>query len=93
MICHGLGYLFILTGSNILNTIMFHRDSEFEATAAPLGCCITMIMSQRLVIHPYTCHYSRVHECTAETSVFSRDALESSQFGRSFSTQPSQDTV
>jgi len=85
MIRHGLAYFLVLTGANIVNAVIFSRNSEYEAAGAPLGCCVTMIMSQKLLTDVYTWRY--LNRCGVETVNFSRDVLDSSQFGRTLRTQ------
>jgi len=77
MIHHGLAYFFVLTGANTLNAIIFSQNSEYDSAAAPLGCCVTMIMSQRLLTHVFTCRY--LGGCGPEPVDLSYDAPDISQ--------------
>lgn len=48
----GIGYLIVLTGSNILNIVLYHEsDVQTQSAGASIGYAVTWIMSQRILIH------------------------------------------
>lgn len=48
----GIGYLVVLTGSNILNIVMYREsDVQTQSAGASVGYAVTWIMSQRILIH------------------------------------------
>ncbi|KAH7926260.1 hypothetical protein BV22DRAFT_1033078 [Leucogyrophana mollusca] len=58
MIYDGLGYFVVLTGSNVLNLILYRASDEalqrsraYPIDSASLGYAVTWIMSQRILIH------------------------------------------
>lgn len=52
LIYDGIGYFVVLTGSNILNIILYHTsDIKTQAAGASIGFVVIWIMSQRILIH------------------------------------------
>lgn len=52
LIYDGIGYFVVLTGSNILNIILYHTsDIQTQAAGASIGFAVIWIMSQRILIH------------------------------------------
>ncbi|KAG1767318.1 hypothetical protein EV702DRAFT_1203796 [Suillus placidus] len=52
LIYDGIGYFVVLTGSNILNIILYHTsDIKTQAAGASIGFAVIWIMSQRILIH------------------------------------------
>lgn len=52
LIYDGIGYLIVLTGSNILNIVLYHEsDVQTQSAGASIGYAVTWIMSQRILIH------------------------------------------
>ncbi|PPQ77209.1 hypothetical protein CVT25_011055 [Psilocybe cyanescens] len=62
MLYDGLGYLFVLTGINIFNLILFKTSQDIQTAASSLGYCVSWIMSQRLLIHLYDASRERREE-------------------------------
>lgn len=52
LIYDGIGYFVVLTGSNILNIVLYHTsDIQTQAAGASIGFAVIWIMSQRILIH------------------------------------------
>jgi len=52
MLLDGLGYWVVLTGTNILNLILYRATNNFiRSSAASFGYAVIWIMSQKLLIH------------------------------------------
>lgn len=52
LIYDGIGYFVVLTGSNILNIILYHTsDIQTQSAGASIGFAVIWIMSQRILIH------------------------------------------
>ncbi|KZT70439.1 hypothetical protein DAEQUDRAFT_810617 [Daedalea quercina L-15889] len=52
MLYDGLGYFVVLTGSNILNVVVYRTsDTRTQSSCAVVGEAVTWIMSQKLLIH------------------------------------------
>ncbi|KAA1473047.1 hypothetical protein DENSPDRAFT_881736 [Dentipellis sp. KUC8613] len=52
MLYDGLWYFVVLTGSNVLNVILYRgNDESLQSSGASLGYAVTWIMSQRILIH------------------------------------------
>ncbi|KAG1815254.1 uncharacterized protein BJ212DRAFT_1300399 [Suillus subaureus] len=57
LIYDGIGYFVVLTGSNILNIVLYHtsniqtQDCSQGTTRASIGFAVIWIMSQRILIH------------------------------------------
>ncbi|KAG1767320.1 hypothetical protein EV702DRAFT_756505 [Suillus placidus] len=52
LIFDGIGYLVVLTGSNILNIVLYRAsDVQTQASGASIGYAVTWIMSQQILIH------------------------------------------
>jgi hypothetical protein len=48
----GIGYLVVLTGSNILNIVLYRESNvQTQSAGASIGYAVTWIMSQRILIH------------------------------------------
>lgn len=48
----GIGYLVVLTGSNVLNIVLYREsDIQTQSAGASIGYAVTWIMSQRILIH------------------------------------------
>lgn len=52
LIYDGIGYFVVLTGSNILNIVLYHTSNiQTQAAGASIGFAVIWIMSQRILIH------------------------------------------
>ncbi|KAG1785751.1 uncharacterized protein HD556DRAFT_95771 [Suillus plorans] len=52
LIYDGIGYFVMLTASNVLNLILYHKtDVSIQSAGASMGYAVTWIMSQRILIH------------------------------------------
>ncbi|KAG1847606.1 hypothetical protein F4604DRAFT_161898 [Suillus subluteus] len=52
LIYDGIGYFIVLTGSNILNIVLYHTSNiQTQAAGASIGFAVIWIMSQRILIH------------------------------------------
>ncbi|KAG2139320.1 hypothetical protein DEU56DRAFT_980336 [Suillus clintonianus] len=48
----GIGYFVVLTGSNILNVVLYREsDVQAQSAGASIGYAVTWIMSQQILIH------------------------------------------
>jgi hypothetical protein len=48
----GIGYFVVLTGSNVLNIVLYREsDVQTQSAGASIGYAVTWIMSQRILIH------------------------------------------
>ncbi|KAF8973185.1 hypothetical protein BDZ97DRAFT_659780 [Flammula alnicola] len=69
MVYDGLGYLIVLTGTNILNLILYKQSQDIQTAGASLGYCVSWIMSQRLLIHLYDASRERREETDFDAAV------------------------
>ncbi|KAG2046837.1 hypothetical protein BDR06DRAFT_1014387 [Suillus hirtellus] len=61
LIYDGIGYFVVLTGSNILNIILYHTsDIQTQSAGASIGFAVIWIMSQRILIHLRGVHRSTI---------------------------------
>lgn len=52
LIYDGIGYFIVLTGSNVLNIVLYHTSNiQTQAAGASIGFAVIWIMSQRILIH------------------------------------------
>jgi len=69
MLYDGLGYLVVLTATNILNLILYKTTQEIQTAGASLGYCVSWIMSQRLLVHLYDASRERREDESFEAAI------------------------
>lgn len=73
MMYDGLGYLLVLTGTNVLNLVLYKATSEVQTAGSSLGYCVSWIMSQRLLVHLYDASRERQEGSYAEAVTLSQN--------------------
>ncbi|KAG2091832.1 uncharacterized protein F5147DRAFT_722960 [Suillus discolor] len=87
----GIGYLVVLTGSNVLNIVLYREsDVQTQSAGASIGYAVTWIMSQRILIHLREMQQAPPH---METVVLARPAKNAKNIMSDFLSKSNVDFV